>query len=45
MQSDVTHEDFTVPVDGALIRGTMVLPVGEPTSVVVVHPATATPQR
>lgn len=45
MQSDVTHEDFTVPVDGALIRGALGRPVAEPTSVVVVHPATATPQR
>ena len=45
MQSHVTNEDFTVPVDGTLIRGTLVRPVGEPTAVVVVHPATATPQR
>ena len=44
MQSHVTHEDFTVPVDGTLIRGTLVRPVGEPTAVVVIHPATATPQ-
>ena len=45
MQSDLTHEDFAVRVDGALIRGTLVRPVGEPTAVVVVHPASATPQR
>ena len=44
MQSHVTHEDFTVPVDGTLIRGTLVRPGGEPTAVVVIHPATATPQ-
>ena len=45
MQTDLTWEDVTVQVGADAIRGSLVMPQGGVSAVVVVHPATATPQR
>ena len=45
MQTDLTWEDVTVQVGADSIRGSLVMPQGGVSAVVVVRPATATPQR
>ena len=43
--ADFSRSDLRLPVAGDVIRGTVWTPAAEPAGVVVVHPATATPER
>ena len=43
--ADFSRSDLRLPVGDDVIRGTVWTPATEPTGVVVLHPATATPER